>query len=75
MNELFSVYGALGLVASLNVTHIALINPHWKIPGAFPINWESWYAAAECQVWLETTQMCEFDDKYFALYAAIRVMG
>lgn len=75
MNEQFSVYGAPGLVASLNVNQIELINLRWKIPGAFSINWESWCAAAECQAWLETAQMREFDDEHFALSAAIAGHG
>lgn len=75
MNEQFSVYGAPGLVASLNVNQIELISLRWKIPGAFSINWESWCAAAECPAWLETAQMREFDDEHFALSAAIAGHG
>lgn len=75
MNEQFSVYGAPNLVASLNVNQIELINVHWKTPGVFSINWESWCAAAECQAWLETAQMRELDDEHFALSAAIAGHG
>ncbi|UVH54377.1 LysR substrate-binding domain-containing protein [Pseudomonas sp. CBSPBW29] len=75
MNEQFSVYGAPGLVESLDVNQVELINLHWKIPGAFSINWESWCAAAGCQAWIEAARMREFDDEHFALGAAIAGQG
>lgn len=75
MNEQFSAYGAPGLVASLNVNQIELINLRWEIPGGFSVNWESWCAAADCEAWLENAQMREFDDEHFALSAAIAGHG
>ena len=75
MNERFSAYGAPDLVASLNLDQLELINLQWKIPGAFPVNWQSWCASANCQAWLETAQMREFDDEHFALSAAIAGHG
>lgn len=75
MHEQFLTYGAPDLVASLNVDQIELINLLLKIPGAFPVNWESWCAAAGCQTWLEVARMREFDDEHFALSAAIAGHG
>lgn len=75
MNERFSAYGAPGLVASLNMEQIELINLNWKIPGAFSVSWQSWCTSAGCQAWLEAAQMREFDDEHFALSAAIAGHG
>lgn len=75
MDERFSAYGAPELIASLNVDQVELINLNLTIPGAFSVNWQSWCTAADCQAWLETAQMREFDDEHFALGAAIAGHG
>ncbi|WP_122665716.1 LysR substrate-binding domain-containing protein [Pseudomonas viridiflava] len=75
MVEQFSVYGAPGLLSSLNVNRIELINLHWQIPGGHSVNWRSWCEAAGCQAWLETAQIREFDDEHYALNAAVAGQG
>lgn len=75
MDERFGVYAAPGLVESLDPTRVELIDLRWQIPGGFSINWKSWCSAADCDGWLETARLREFDDEHYALSAAVAGHG
>lgn len=75
MSEKFSVYGAPHLLAALDADRIELIDVRWPIPSAFVVSWQSWCTAANCQAWLETARMREFDDEHYGLSAAVAGQG
>jgi DNA-binding transcriptional LysR family regulator len=75
MNEWFGVYGAPGLLASLDEDQVELIDLRWPMPGAFSVNWQRWCEAADCAHWLGSARMRQFDDEHYALSAAVAGHG
>jgi DNA-binding transcriptional LysR family regulator len=74
LDECFGVYGAPGLLASLDPTRLTLITVRWRNSQLYDRSWKAWCEAAG-ESWLASTELREYDEEHYALQAAIAGQG
>ncbi|WP_217474151.1 LysR substrate-binding domain-containing protein [Stutzerimonas stutzeri] len=74
LDERFGVYGAPGLLASLDRTRLTLITVRWRNSQLYDRSWKAWCEAAD-ESWLAHAELREYDEEHYALQAAIAGQG
>ncbi len=74
LDECFGVYGAPGLLASLDPTRLTLITVRWRNSQLYDRSWKAWCEAAG-ETWMDTAELREYDEEHYALQAAIAGQG
>lgn len=74
LDERFGVYGAPGLLASLDPARLTLITVRWRNSQLYDRSWKAWCEAAD-EPWLAHAELREYDEEHYALQAAIAGQG